>query len=117
MIKRLPGIYASRVGLDEALEKPDDATWVVLTRRKLRTLPRELLACRRVRVIEADNCGLEELPDWLADLPQLRHIKADQNKLTSLPRAIGKAKKLQWIGLTQNQLTSLPEEIGDLTDL
>ena len=117
MIDGLPGIYATRTGLDDALQRPNEATWIVFTGRRMRTLPPSFLTLKRARVLEGDDCGLTELPDWLPKLRQLRHLKLDENRLTTLPRSIGKCPRLRWLGLSQNALTSLPADLGKLTEL
>lgn len=108
---------APRIFLDEALQNPSQAKWVVICRQGYTALPEELRKCKKLQLLEAYDNQLTQLPGWLSELKDLKGLWLNENNLTSLPDNICQLSGLKNLYLGKNNLTMLPEKIGKLKDL
>eukprot|EP00242_Pyramimonas_sp_CCMP2087_P016350 CAMPEP_0198197976 /NCGR_PEP_ID=MMETSP1445-20131203/1520_1 /TAXON_ID=36898 /ORGANISM="Pyramimonas sp., Strain CCMP2087" /LENGTH=245 /DNA_ID=CAMNT_0043867401 /DNA_START=270 /DNA_END=1004 /DNA_ORIENTATION=+ len=123
---------------DDERQRKVEATGLVSLRDESCTKVPEYVfkASAKVKVLDATNRGLEELPDRFADFQKLQKVHLAQNKLKRLPPSIclptitilllennrlqsvpdnlGMLTKLRRLQLHRNSLTELPTSIGDL---
>lgn len=65
-----------------------------------------------------DDCGLEQVPDWVLSLKRLRELYIGQNpKLTQLPEGICALRQLQTLSVGQCSLETVPACVGDMPEL
>lgn len=70
-----------------------------------------------VKVIDATNNKLSQLPVYLPDMVHLQRLILSSNLIIHLPPSIGSLSNLKVLGLDNNQLQSLPDSIGQLSHL
>ncbi|PRQ09809.1 E3 ubiquitin-protein ligase sspH2 [Enhygromyxa salina] len=111
-----------------------------LSNKGLERLPRAIRRLASVRVIDARDNQITEvppeiagvfflreadltsnrlatLPDQLARLGDLRELQLASNQFATLPQVVTKLTELEVLGLGDNELVTLPADIGRLTHL
>ncbi|XP_057245213.1 leucine-rich repeat and calponin homology domain-containing protein 4-like isoform X1 [Malurus melanocephalus] len=84
-----------------------------LSRNQLSSLP-ACLCLLPLRVLNASNNRLAQLPPNLGALRTLRQLDVSCNRLRSLPPGLGQLRALRDLNVRRNQLVALPEEISEL---
>ncbi|XP_074424212.1 leucine-rich repeat and calponin homology domain-containing protein 4 isoform X3 [Larus michahellis] len=84
-----------------------------LSRNQLSSLP-SCLCLLPLRVLNASNNRLAQLPENIGALGALRQLDVSCNELRALPASMGQLKSLRDLNLRRNQLTVLPEELSEL---
>ena len=98
-------------------------TFTLLTRLRLRgqcsPLGLQLSELKRLKQLKrlVINCGLEVLPESLAQLSQLQTLDISGNQLSALPEGLAQLTQLQNLDVSGNQLGALPESLAQLTQL
>ncbi|WP_038173399.1 leucine-rich repeat-containing protein kinase family protein [Vibrio pacinii] len=78
---------------------------------QLTQLPQEILTLAdTLEILDVSNNQLNDLPQWLADLPQLKILFASNNRFTHLPLVLGRCEKLEMVGFKSNQIVRVAEE-------
>ncbi|KAE9060189.1 hypothetical protein PF005_g31046, partial [Phytophthora fragariae] len=83
----------------------------------LTALPVELCQLTALESLYLERNRLQTLPTKVAFPPQLRELRLDNNQLSAFPAQITKLRLLNRLGLSHNQLKVLPEEIHRLRNL
>ncbi|XP_027568200.1 leucine-rich repeat and calponin homology domain-containing protein 4 [Pipra filicauda] len=84
-----------------------------LSRNQLSSLP-SCLCLLPLRVLNASNNRLAQLPPNLGALRTLRQLDVGCNRLRALPPGLGQLRALRDLNLRRNQLTALPPELSEL---
>ncbi|XP_014749366.1 PREDICTED: leucine-rich repeat and calponin homology domain-containing protein 4 [Sturnus vulgaris] len=84
-----------------------------LSRNQLSSLP-ACLCLLPLRVLNASNNRLAQLPPNLGALRTLRQLDVGCNRLRALPPGLGQLRALRDLSVRRNQLTALPEELSEL---
>ncbi|XP_050176307.1 LOW QUALITY PROTEIN: leucine-rich repeat and calponin homology domain-containing protein 4-like [Myiozetetes cayanensis] len=84
-----------------------------LSRNQLSSLP-PCLCLLPLRVLNASNNRLAQLPPNLGALRTLRQLDVGCNRLRALPPGLGQLRALRDLNLRRNQLTALPPELSEL---
>ncbi|XP_066196602.1 leucine-rich repeat and calponin homology domain-containing protein 4 isoform X5 [Sylvia atricapilla] len=84
-----------------------------LSRNQLSSLP-ACLCLLPLRVLNASNNRLAQLPPNLGSLRTLRQLDVGCNRLRALPPGLGQLRALRDLNVRRNQLTALPEELSEL---
>ena len=80
-------------------------------------LPRSKDELLRLSKLNLSDCGLENIPVEIFNLPSLIALNLSDNKITVLPEEISKLNSLEELILNRNYLSNLPKSIADLTSL
>ncbi|RMB88238.1 hypothetical protein DUI87_35395 [Hirundo rustica rustica] len=84
-----------------------------LSRNQLSSLP-ACLCLLPLRVLNASNNRLAQLPPNLGALRTLRQLDVGCNRLRALPPGLGQLRALRDLSVRRNQLSALPEELSEL---
>lgn len=88
-----------------------------LSKLKLTHIPKEILLCKNLKILNISQNLLEFLPDWIGDLEELETINISKNRLYNLPPSFYKLKKLKTIFIHSNKLTHVPLRLSHLPSL
>uniref|UniRef100_A0A8C4US19 Leucine-rich repeat and calponin homology domain-containing protein 4 n=1 Tax=Falco tinnunculus TaxID=100819 RepID=A0A8C4US19_FALTI len=88
-------------------------THLDLSRNQLSSLP-PCLCLLPLRVLNASNNRLAQLPENIGALSGLRQLDVGCNELLVLPAGMGQLKALRDLNLRRNQLRVLPAELSEL---
>jgi len=119
----IPGVGAGTVWFDdlnEALTAHRDGTPVValdLTRRKLQTLPRDLVELSALRVLMLHKNRLNDLPPWLAEMESLKVLLLDQNRFDTFPEVLLRMERLETLSLGDNFIEEIPLDVDHMASL
>jgi len=92
-------------------------TNLVLSNRKLKTLPPEIGLLSNLQELSLSNNKIEALPPEIGSLSNLRILSLYDNQIKTLPPEIGLLTNLRGLYLSNNEIKTLPPEIGLLTNL
>lgn len=67
---------------------------------------------RKVRILNASNSDLDEIPNWLFKCEGLNTLDLSENRLTEVPSKILYLRYLAKLDLSNNQLKELPRSFG-----
>ncbi|XP_062462318.1 LOW QUALITY PROTEIN: leucine-rich repeat and calponin homology domain-containing protein 4-like [Pezoporus occidentalis] len=84
-----------------------------LSRNQLSSLP-PCLCLLPLRVLNASNNRLAQLPDNIGAMGALRQLDVSSNALRALPPGLGQLRALRDLNLRRNLLTALPMELSEL---
>ncbi|KAJ4921428.1 hypothetical protein JOQ06_021236, partial [Pogonophryne albipinna] len=82
----------------------------------IRTIPDSIICLQSLTSLNLSRNQLCSLPSCLCNLP-LRVLNASNNKLVNLPETIGQLHKLMELDISCNEITALPRHIGRLKAL
>lgn len=82
----------------------------------LSLLPQGIRNMHGLSELYLSNVGLEELPEWLDELP-LQRLSAINNHLKTLPQSLAKMTRLTSLNLSSNPLFEIPAPVFKLTKL
>lgn len=83
----------------------------------IRSLPRELVQLRRLRLLTLSDNQIDVLPEELWALSDLVHLDLGNNKLQTVPPGIGQLRDLSSLILNSNCIESLPDTFANLKRL
>ena len=119
----IPGVGAGTVWFDdlnEALTAHRAGTPVValdLTRRKLHTLPGDLVELSALRVLMLHKNRLNDLPPWLAEMESLEVLLLDQNRFDTFPEVLLRMDRLETLSLGDNFIEEIPLDVDHMASL
>lgn len=119
----IPGVGPGTVwfdDFDEALTAHRAGTPVValdLTRRKLQTLPRDLVELSALRVLMLHKNRLNDLPAWLAEMKTIEVLLLDQNRFDAFPNVLLRMDQLETLSLGDNFIEEIPLDVDDMVSL
>jgi hypothetical protein len=119
----IPGVGSGTVWFDdlnEALTAHQAGTPVValdLTRRKLQTLPRDLVELSALRVLMLHKNRLNDLPPWLAEMESLEVLLLDQNRFDTFPEVLLRMDRLETLSLGDNFIEEIPLDVDHMASL
>ncbi|XP_014208155.1 leucine-rich repeat-containing protein 58 [Copidosoma floridanum] len=98
---------------------PEQIDTVLLHQNRLTFLPDSIARFTSLTTLDLSSCGLQRLPDFVAELGQLLSFSVKNNNLTndSLPKSFEGLAALVELNLSGNRLTEFPEQVLDLTGL
>ncbi len=108
---------ATFTNMKAALVNPEAVYILDLSKKKLDSLPPEIVQFKNLQILNVSKNKLSRLPDFLAQLPNLQHLDASKNKLEMLPDSIGFIQNLINLDLGRNLIPRLPKSFGNLTKL
>lgn len=80
-------------------------------------LPASMQHLHELKTLILRNIGLQQLPDWIVNLPNLVDLRCVVSNLQQLPSNIGEMTQLKNLNLRDNPLHELPPSITKLTNL
>jgi len=92
-------------------------TKLVLSNRKLKTLPPEIGSLSNLQDLYLHNNQIKTLPPEIGSLVKLRILWLHNNKIETIPSEIRSLSNLRILWLHNNQIETLPPEIGSLSNL
>ena len=92
-------------------------SFLAVSGRNIKTIPRQVLWFENVSCLNLYNCKLESISPEFCKMHQLRELCLNVNCLSSLPQNIGNLSGLVRISLSHNKLKSIPSSIGSLSNL
>ena len=119
----IPGVSPGTVWFDdlnEALTAHQAGTPVValdLTRRKLETLPQDLVELSALRVLMLHKNLLNDLPPWLAEMESLEVLLLDQNRFNAFPDVLLHMDHLETLSLGDNFIEEIPLDVDHMASL
>ena len=119
----IPGVVPGTVwfdDFDEALTAHRAGTPVValdLTRRKLQTLPRDLVELSALRVLMLHKNRLNDLPAWLAEMKTIEVLLLDQNRFDAFPNVLLRMDQLETLSLGDNFIEEIPLDVDHMASL
>ncbi|CAL1581787.1 unnamed protein product [Knipowitschia caucasica] len=84
-----------------------------LSRNQLSSLP-ACLCCLPLRVLNASNNKLVNLPEAIGQLHKLMELDVSCNEITALPRHISRLRSLRELNVRRNLLCVLPDDMCEL---
>ncbi|MGB5444288.1 MAG: protein kinase, partial [Psychromonas sp.] len=88
----------------EILSLADSLEILDLSNNELTSLPKEVIALHKLKIIFASNNLFETLPEVLGQCPNLEMVGFKANKINHVPEHSLPAK-LRWLILTDNQIS------------
>lgn len=76
-----------------------------------------LVMSTSLKVLDASNLGLDDMPDWICSLTNLESLFWSHNSMRQLPSCIGDLKRLSTLHISGNLLESFPDSIGNCSSL
>ena len=103
--------------IKEGLLAPEEITTLDLSHQQLKEIPIELLKFQKLEKLFLHDNQLQELPDFLFQLPQLKQLDLSHNHIAEVPTSISNLITLRSLFLLVNELSTLPNETGLLNQL
>lgn len=108
--------------LANALKKPGSVTALELRRLKLKELPPEIGALRKLRQLDVQQNSLRTLPDEIGALTALRDLNLRgsstiRSSLKALPPSFAQLKRLEKLDLAYNMFRVWPTALDSLRNL
>lgn len=115
----------SLVAIDNMLDQlPEELSQCVrleiffLDKNKFATIPRCILKCRGLRIINLEDNNLSHVDEIVTGHHKsLEQLVLDKNLLTSLPQSICQDRSLQFLYVNNNRFTILPSTLGQCSKL
>jgi Leucine-rich repeat (LRR) protein len=89
---------------------------IAIDGKELNELPEFLFNLPRIRTLTITNCNIQSLPSNINN-SNLKELDLRKNNITVLPESIGNLTSLAYLDLSDNEIEILPESIGNLTKL
>ena len=80
-------------------------------------VPVSIRGLRRLSDLRLSGVLLDEVPEWLFELPALTALDLSRNRLTVVPPALAHAERLADLDLSHNALREIPEGVWQLSGL
>jgi len=103
--------------LHEALKNPEIVYKLDLSKKKLKTIPKEVFTLYNLQVLNLSKNKIEIIPEDIGNLTNLQILNISANKISKLPYTIGNLTNLKELIVNRNIITELPPEIGNLINL
>jgi Leucine-rich repeat (LRR) protein len=103
--------------LDSALKNPDKVIKLVLKRKHLKEIPKEVFTFKNLQYLDVSKNSIKEVPEQIGQLTNLQYFICNKTGLERLPKEIGLLINLKYININQNDLESLPPQFGNLENL
>ncbi|XP_013105696.2 protein lap1 [Stomoxys calcitrans] len=88
-----------------------------LTSTRINNLPPQLFYCLGLKILNANNNNIENIPEAVGTLRQLQQLNLNRNYISSVPESIKSCKHLTHLDLSCNTLQRLPDAITSLISL
>ncbi|KAL6071011.1 LRR receptor-like serine/threonine-protein kinase GSO2 [Balamuthia mandrillaris] len=86
---------------------------LVMQKNRFTHLPDEVAYLSRLRVLNVENCNLQNLDNLnLSLLTEMEELLFCDNQLDHFPRGVGRMTRLRVLDLSRNRLTKLIHEVG-----
>jgi len=89
----------------------------VATRIAETGLDERIFTLSTLNFLEVSKCGLQTLPQGVAQLTGLSNLVLHGNRLRAVPDGVGQLSRLKFLDLSTNELESLPSSVGELREL
>ncbi|CAL1535024.1 unnamed protein product, partial [Lymnaea stagnalis] len=80
----------------------------------LKVLPDGISKCLRLEMLYLEDCGIEQLPTDLFQVPYLQRLYCNALAVKALPSAVLENSKITYLSLSNLLLTHIPKELGRL---
>ncbi len=122
VLSRIPGIRKMDLNLNtlkdlEGLEKCTQVGWLQLKKANMETIPKEVVALRRLQSLVMSEAGLKQLPDSLSSLSILEELDLSGNDFATFPTVILQLRKLRSLALGKIDSSDPPERLYPLWNL
>lgn len=107
-------VYTS---LHEALKNPEIVYKLDLSKKKLRTIPKELFTLYNLQELNLSKNKIGIIPDDIGNLTNLQILNISANNISKLPSSIGNLTNLAELIANRNLISELPPQIGNLINL
>jgi Leucine-rich repeat (LRR) protein len=85
--------------IEEAVKEPDSVFYLILEKKNLDTVPKELLLFKNLISLDLRFNNIQELPTWIGELITLKYIYLGDNPITQFPKEFSQLKSLKCINL------------------
>ena len=82
--------------------------WITKERMELKSLPKTIGACQKLKHLKLSLCSISELPSTFNQLQALEYIDLSWNQLSFIPVSLFDLKNLKYINLSLNKIENLP---------
>eukprot|EP00002_Diphylleia_rotans_P037758 TRINITY_DN8477_c0_g1_i1.p1 TRINITY_DN8477_c0_g1~~TRINITY_DN8477_c0_g1_i1.p1 ORF type:complete len:1732 (-),score=238.45 TRINITY_DN8477_c0_g1_i1:217-5412(-) len=103
--------------LDRVLRKLPLLSYLSISENSLSCLPDGLSQCLQLRIFQAANIQLSQIPEYLTKLSHLSHLDLSNNSISLIPDGIGNLLRLTYLNVRGNQISELPDSLGNLDSL
>lgn len=100
-------------GIEEALQKKDSVTNLILRKQKLQKFPLEILSLKNLERLDISRNYIKELPIEISQLKRLHYLNVAQNLLSSLPAEMS-SMVLDTLILWDNSIREFDESFKNL---
>lgn len=100
-------------GIEEALQKKDSVTNLILRKQKLQKFPLEILSLKNLERLDISRNYIKELPIEISQLKRLHYLNVAQNFLSSLPAEMS-SMVLDTLILWDNSIREFDESFKNL---
>jgi Leucine-rich repeat (LRR) protein len=94
--------------LAEAKKAPEKVEVLILSKKKYKEFPLEILQFTNLRVLDLSRNKIQYLPEGITELTFLEELILNRNDIRALPKALGKMPKLTKLDLWSNYVDELP---------
>ena len=90
--------------LEEALEHPEKVKRLILKRKKIETIPKEILQLHNLEELDLTGNRLSSLPDEIQGLKKLKKLNLSRNRFHEFPGILVSMYWLQYLDLWDNEI-------------
>lgn len=103
---------------DELAEcDPDSIYGISFRKRKMDSIPFELIKFKNVRYLDFERNKLKEVPLFVKQFSYLEYLNLGKNELINFPLALCKMENIKTVLLHMNEISYLPSCIGEMKGL
>lgn len=99
--------------LAEAKKSPEKVEVLILSKKKYKEFPEEILQFKNLRVLDLSKNKIQYLPEEISSLANLEELILNRNDILALPKDLGRMPKLTKLDLWSNYVDELPVSFHD----
>lgn len=99
--------------LTEAMRTPEKVETLILSKKKYKEFPTEILQFTNLRVLDLSKNKIQYLPEEITSLANLEELILNRNDIRALPKDLGEMPNLRKLDLWSNYVDELPVSFHD----